>query len=206
MQTLIAILSGATLFREGLKEILRSNGFLNLAAYADSDELLDAAKKRAPRMVLVDLDHQREDLTLMLQQLRRVLQTAHIVAIGSALRQAPVEGVVDFEVETPFGSTAALVAAAKNTAARRQRSPEVTRQRRIWSGITPRQRDVLRWLATGADNRTIAGKLQIGERAVKVHVSSLLDTFGLKNRAQLSLLAHNAGFRPKSVVLPFDSK
>ena len=40
--------------------------------------------------------------------------------------------------------------------------------------LTPRQRDILRWLSSGADNSTIARHLRISERAVKAHISNLL--------------------------------
>jgi DNA-binding NarL/FixJ family response regulator len=62
--------------------------------------------------------------------------------------------------------------------------------------VTPRQREVMRCMAVGADNQAIASRLRIGERAVKAHVSALLRHFGLNNRAQLALLADHAGLRP----------
>jgi DNA-binding NarL/FixJ family response regulator len=146
--------------------------------------------------VLVDLDHEREDVMTLVHELRRALVHAQIIAIGSPLRQAPVDGVVDSEVETPWSNTAALIAATRLPPPRRRRSVEARCDRRVWTAVTSRQRDVLRWLAIGADNRTIASHLRIGERAVKAHISSLLQSFGLKNRTQLSLLADHAGFRP----------
>jgi two-component system nitrate/nitrite response regulator NarP len=194
--TPIAILSDETLFREGLRELLQAGGLVDIAEYSNSHDLIEAARSRAPALVLVDLDHEPEDVTTLIHQLRRALLGSQIVAIGSALRQAPVDGEVDGEVETPRSNTAALIAATRFMAPRRLHSAEARRQRRIWASITPRQREVLRWLATGVDNRTIATRLGVGERAVKAHVSTLLQTFGLKNRAQLSLLAHRAGFRP----------
>jgi DNA-binding NarL/FixJ family response regulator len=72
----------------------------------------------------------------------------------------------------------------------------LVRQRRLWARITPRQREVMRWLAVGLDNRAIAQRLHIGERAVKAHVSALLEELGVDNRTQLALLAHDAGVRP----------
>jgi DNA-binding NarL/FixJ family response regulator len=75
-------------------------------------------------------------------------------------------------------------------------SAEVLRQHRLWAAVTPRQRDVLRWLATGIDNQAIARKLRIGERSVKAHLSMLLENFGVSNRTQLALIANHAGLRP----------
>jgi DNA-binding NarL/FixJ family response regulator len=64
------------------------------------------------------------------------------------------------------------------------------------AGVTERQREVLSWLAIGLDNTAIGKKLHIGERAVKAHVSTLLELFDLDNRTQLALLADRAGIRP----------
>lgn len=48
----------------------------------------------------------------------------------------------------------------------------------------------------GLDNEAIARKLRIGVRAVKAHITNLLDHFQLANRTQLALLADHAGLRP----------
>ena len=53
-------------------------------------------------------------------------------------------------------------------------------------------------LAAGLDNHAIARKLRIGDRAVKAHVTKLLDMFHLHNRTQLALLAQRAGLHPPS--------
>jgi DNA-binding NarL/FixJ family response regulator len=193
--TTIAILSDHALFREGVKELLGAHGLTQVNEYATSDLLLAAAHGHPPDFLFVDLDHEHEDVSSLARSLRRALRHTHIVVIGSALRQGASEGALDGELETPRANAEALIAAADLTAQRRP-SPEVLRQLRIWSAITPRQRDVLRWLATGADNRTIGRKLRIGERAIKAHVSALLGIFGLTNRTELALVADHAGLRP----------
>ena len=191
----IAILSDQTLFREGVKELLRAHGFTHLSDYATSGELIAAAHPHPPEFLFVDLDHEREDVMTLARSLRRSLLGTHIVVIGSALRQGATDEAVDGELETPRADRAALIAAAE-LMTRRRPSADVVRQTRLWSAVTPRQRDVLRWLATGADNQTIARRLRIGERAVKAHVSALLLLFGLRNRTQLALLGDHAGLRP----------
>ncbi len=193
--TPIAIVSDATLFREGLHELLRSHGFHAVDEYESGAALIAAARPRRPRLVLVDLDHEREDVSTLMHHLRRSLVDTQIIVIGSPLRQAPIAAAADAQLETPECDTAALIAATHFVRSR-SRSVQSERLCKNWQAITPRQREVLRWLSTGADNRTIARKLRIGERAAKLHVSSLLEAFGLANRAQLALLAYNAGFRP----------
>jgi DNA-binding NarL/FixJ family response regulator len=190
----IAIFSDQRLFREGLIEILRAHGFHRVREFGSLRELTAAAHSEPPGILFLDLDHEREDTMTLVRSLRHDLLDTHIVLIGSPLRQGAAAGPTDDELETPEADAIALAAAARSRT--RRSSPEVLRQHRLWSAITPRQRDVLRWMAVGACNRTIARKLRVGERAIKAHVSALLDAFSVDNRTQLALLADRAGLRP----------
>ena len=57
--------------------------------------------------------------------------------------------------------------------------------------LTDREQQVLNLVGSGANNVVIAGKLQIKERTVKAHVSSLYRKLGSENRVELALLANN---------------
>ena len=52
--------------------------------------------------------------------------------------------------------------------------------------LTPRQREILRELKTGATNRQIAARLVISEQTVKNHVSRVLKKLNVKCRHELS--------------------
>ncbi|AKV04387.1 Transcriptional regulator, LuxR family [Labilithrix luteola] len=54
--------------------------------------------------------------------------------------------------------------------------------------LTPAQVRVLRFVVTGAPNRTIAAKLDISERTVEIHMTALLSKFDADNRAALVAL------------------
>ena len=192
----IAILSEQTLFRRGLAGLLHAQGFHRLAEYATSSELRAAARAHAPEVVVVDLDHEHHDTRTLMRSLRHELGSARLVVIGTALRQGASDSSWDAGVETPRADVAALTAATLLGSVTRRLSVESARQHRLWERVTPRQRDVMRWLALGADNAVIARKLHIGERAVKVHITALLALFGLHNRTQLALVADRAGVRP----------
>ncbi len=191
----IAILSDQTLFRRGLVGLLRAHGLRHLWEFATSAEIKAAARTQTFDVVIVDLDHEREDTLTLVRSLRHELVDTKLVVIGTPLRQGAADGSFDAEVETPHADVAMLLAATR-LGARPRRSVEAARQHRLWERITPRQRDVMRWLATGADNVTIARQLRIGERAVKAHVSALLATFDVDNRTQLALVADRAGVQP----------
>lgn len=55
--------------------------------------------------------------------------------------------------------------------------------------LSPREKEVLKLIATGANNREIAKTLHISERTVKNHVSSILSQLQLRDRTQVALLA-----------------
>jgi len=57
--------------------------------------------------------------------------------------------------------------------------------------LTNRQIDVWQLVARGDSNKDIARKLDISEGTVKVHVTAILKTLGVKNRTQAMLLANN---------------
>jgi DNA-binding CsgD family transcriptional regulator/tetratricopeptide (TPR) repeat protein len=57
--------------------------------------------------------------------------------------------------------------------------------------LTPREREVLDQLATGATNKGIAGTLVISEKTVSVHVSNVLAKLGVENRGAAAALARS---------------
>ncbi|WP_413723280.1 two-component system response regulator NarL [Sodalis sp. RH23] len=55
--------------------------------------------------------------------------------------------------------------------------------------LTPRERDILKLIAHGLPNKTIARRLDISESTVKVHVKHLLKKMGLKSRVEAAVWA-----------------
>lgn len=59
--------------------------------------------------------------------------------------------------------------------------------------LTPRELEVLHWLAEGLENRDIAQKLVISEATVRTHVSNILGKLHLASRTQAALYALREG-------------
>jgi len=56
--------------------------------------------------------------------------------------------------------------------------------------LTPREKEVLRLIAHGANNREIAQNLFISEGTVKNHVTNILNRLNLRDRTQAAILAN----------------
>ncbi len=59
-------------------------------------------------------------------------------------------------------------------------------------GLTPRQMDVLRLLASGASNKAIAQSMGISPTTVKHHLEAIFEKMGVANRLQAVMLARAA--------------
>jgi DNA-binding CsgD family transcriptional regulator/phosphoglycolate phosphatase-like HAD superfamily hydrolase len=81
--------------------------------------------------------------------------------------------------------------AARVARRHRIRVPGSEDEPRPLASLTPREREVLDILATGATNRTIAERLVVTETTASVHVTNILSKLGVSNRGQAAALARD---------------
>lgn len=187
----VVVISEHVLFRHGIAELLKQNGHstTELSTYAQ-------VLRITPHAVVLDLDNATEDAQELLIHIGSRFADSIVVVVGTPQRlAASSDGVAHVELESSRATVGALLAAVRH---RRAPAPstQLTRAHRRWASVTPRQREVLRWLAIGLDNRGIGVELKVTSRAIKAHVSALLVSFGLESRTDLALLAQAAGARP----------
>lgn len=60
-----------------------------------------------------------------------------------------------------------------------------------WNKLTPREQEIVRLIATGANNREIAEVLYISEKTVKNHITNILSRLNLRDRIQVAIFAHS---------------
>jgi NarL family two-component system response regulator LiaR len=63
--------------------------------------------------------------------------------------------------------------------------------------LSQREREVLTLMAEGLSNQTIAGRLGIGEKTVKTHVSNVLGKLGVRDRTQAAVYAWKSGLKQR---------
>jgi len=205
----VAILSNQNLFREGVVQLLHTQGIQQVSEYRSAADLLVVLGVTPPRLVLIDMDHTADDLFPLLREFRQRAPQMMVAVIGTALQSGAAHDDADAFVELPDANAQVLRAVTslalgieQAAAPPIQLSPEAQRQRQLWTMMTPRQREVLGFLSVGSDNLKIAAHLGISERAVKAHVSALLSLFGAENRTELAVLACRAGLRPPHRAQP----
>lgn len=61
--------------------------------------------------------------------------------------------------------------------------------------LTPREREVLRLMASGLDNESIGKKLYIAMSTVKTHVGNIFERLGVSDRTQAVIAAYEGGLK-----------
>ena len=146
----------------------------------------------------MDLGEQNDDSSHVLDEIRHLAPAATVVAVGTPMQLAAQAADADGWIKTSdagwrLSAVAAAVARRRAGTIRMSPDREMERHLRTWRSLTPRQREVLALLGCGVDNHKLAEALGVSERAVKMHVSALLEKFKADNRVQLALTACHAG-------------
>lgn len=220
VQARVAVLEDESLMRETLVLLLEGAGFQVVGQYSDPATFLARLPVDQPAVAILDVADvpgggpQDGGVSFIRDTHRRYPDVQLLVFSGctdpeivercyregaagylnkhSARREAvlrAVEAVAQGERIFPVH----LVESPFRPAAREPEPPAL-------QAVSAREREVLTYVAAGADNLKIATILQISERTVKAHVSSLYRKLGSENRTQLALAALQLGVRPSTDV------
>ena len=72
----------------------------------------------------------------------------------------------------------------------------------LLTALTDREREIVALVATGMSNAEIADQLTLSPLTVKTHANHAMTKLGARDRAQLVVLAYQAGLVPASTVHP----
>jgi DNA-binding NarL/FixJ family response regulator len=197
----VLVVDDHALVREGLERLL--NGFEDLEVVGtavDGAAALVLAEARRPDVVLMDLSMPGMDGAEATRRLsaahpeikvvvltsfsdhRRILDVLGAGAAGFVLKDAePAELAAAIRTVMAGGAPLDPKAARALLDAQRLRSSAVT--------VSPREREVLELLMTGLANKQIARRLNITERTVKAHLTSIYQSLGVDGRTQAVLWA-----------------
>jgi DNA-binding NarL/FixJ family response regulator len=204
----IVIADDHAVVRQGLRMFLGLDPELEIVGEAtNGQEALSLTQAHHPDVVLMDLLMPIMDGITAIGEIRRAVPETEVLALTSVLEDASVVGAIragaigyllkDTQAEELLraikAAAAGQVQLSPQAAARLMRevrAPESPER------LTERETEVLRLLAAGQANKEIARSLNIGEKTVKTHVSSILAKLGVASRTQAALYAHQIGLVP----------
>jgi DNA-binding NarL/FixJ family response regulator len=172
-----AALTTAELSRAGLRIITER--------VSSEDAFSRALREFGPDVILVDPVLPQFNAVVALGLLRAMRSAAPLIVVAGVLDTASVVAAFKAGAEDVFLKTdlSGLVAAVVAAVAVRQ----------PFQGLSPRQREVLRFMADGRSTREIAQLLRISVKTVEAHRGEVMRRLGIRHVAGLTRYALRVG-------------
>lgn len=206
----ILLIDDHPLLRKGVKQLIELDTDLKVVAEAsNANEGVAAALEHEPDLILLDLNMPEINGIETLKMLREEGVASRVVvftvsdneedvvaalkagADGYLLKDMEPEELLSNLNQAALGKmvisdrlTTLLAQALQSK--RTAKGPDI-------SSLTPRERQIIKLIASGLPNKLIARKLSITEGTVKVHVKHLLKKLNLRSRVEVAVWAVNEG-------------
>lgn len=201
----ILIVDDHSVVRQGLRMFLSLDPELEIVGEASNgSEGVRLAAQLRPDVVLMDLLMPVMDGLTAITAVKREMPEVEVIALTSVLENEMVSGAIRAgavgyllkDTEAEELCRAIKAAAAGQVQLSPQAAALLIREVQIPQSpekLTQREVEVLKLLAHGLANKEIAHELNIGEKTVKTHVSSILGKLGVLSRTQAALYAIQLG-------------
>jgi len=202
----ILIVDDHAVVRKGLAMVLRLESDLEVIGEAENGQVgLEAAQLLNPDIALVDLVMPEMDGQKMALALRKSKPKIKVIMLTGTevddrvfdLVAAGIEGYVLKQIE-PSELVRAIHAVVHGEA---YLHPDVMKrvlarmqpQQSSSISLTPRELEILEWMASPSTYKQIAAQLCVSEETVRSHAKNILDKMNQPNRAQAVLAAMRIG-------------
>jgi DNA-binding NarL/FixJ family response regulator len=205
----VLIADDQTLFRSGLARLLAEDTRVQVVGQAtDGNDAIKLTKSLKPDVVLMDLkmpnldgveatrrilSEQPEVKVLILTTFETdnyVLQALRAGAGGYVLKDSQPAAIVSSVVAVMAGEKVMASAVANRVL---EMLTGTTTPKEFYDGLTTREIEILRLIATGRANKQIAYRLTISEKTVRNHVSNMYEKLKIYDRTQAVLYALRKG-------------
>ena len=194
------------LFAEALSEVLGHDGIAVDRIVSSEVDAIEAARERLPDVVILIVETPSHVELRAGQAILDACPTSRVLVLATKLDRTHVQRVLrggfhaclskDTSISNlvrtlrTIASGTALPRADLRTTSSAGRRTEPTMLR---PNLTPREREVLQLIATGAPGRTIARRLGITENTVRTHSQSILVKLQVHSRLEAATLAIRTG-------------
>lgn len=206
----ILITDDHTVVRKGLKALLSADkyGIEVVGEASNGDQAIQMASQLKPDVILMDLVMPGKSGLEAILEIKQMQPNARILVLTSF---AEDDNVVEAIRAGAYGfllkdtSPDELVQTIHSVYADKLTLPqelahfllggkvEVAEPGPARGDLTPRELDVLRFIAQGMSNKQVAQTLSISTTTVRSHVSSMIRKLDMENRTQLAIYARELG-------------
>jgi DNA-binding NarL/FixJ family response regulator len=203
----VLIADDHTLFRSGLAALLDQDPRVNVVGQAaNGEEAVRMVDELRPDLVLMDLEMPVMEGVEATRLIRDQHPEVAVVILSSFsddshLLQALEHGargyvLKDTNVSTMVNSMLAIVGGARvlsGSIADRLVGMLTSKTEESLDGLTAREVEILKLVATGLANKQIAYRLTISEKTVRNHISKVYEKLGIEGRSSAVLYAARNG-------------
>ena len=210
----VLVVDDHSLFRDGLISLLKAADYDVIGEAGDGESAVREALRLHPDLILMDINMPRMNGLDALRLIRGQLPETKVVIltvseIGETLLEAIEAGANGYLLKNldshafiaslhslergEAAITGEMVSQLMQQISQRSRQAPARQEPAPRITLTDREREMLRFIASGLSNREIAGRLFISENTVKYHIKNVLQKFGLKNRAEAAAYAIQQG-------------
>ena len=205
----VLIADDQTLFRTGLARLLDEDPRVEVVGQAvDGADAVKAAATAKPDVILMDLKMPNLDGAEATRQIVAehpeikvlilstfdadsfVLQALRAGASGYVLKDSQPDAIVTSILAVVSGERVMANAVANRVL---DMLTGTTTPKEFYDGLTAREVEILKLLATGLANKQIARRLHISEKTVRNHVSHMYEKLQIFDRSQAVLYAVRKG-------------
>jgi DNA-binding NarL/FixJ family response regulator len=215
-KTKIVIVEDHKLFREGLKSLLSEKADLEVIGEAgDGLEAIRTVKKCRPDLLLLDLSMPKMNGISVMKEIKNQFPEIKIMALTIHESDQYVleafEAGADGYCLKDAGRNELMVAVDSVRQGKRYISPSISenvlegymtgrkklKSKTSWDTITQREREVLKMLGEGFQNKEISEMLHISVKTVEKHRANIMNKLDRHNAATLTAFAIEHGLVTK---------
>jgi DNA-binding NarL/FixJ family response regulator len=205
----VLIVDDQTLFRSGLARLLDGDDRVSvIGEAADGLEAVQKVSTLKPDIVLMDLrmpnldgieatrkivaEHPEVKVLILttFEADNHVIQALKVGASGYILKDSQADAIVSSILAVAAGERVMSGAVASRVL---EMLTGTTTPKEFYDGLTAREIEILKMLASGMANKQIAYKLKISEKTVRNHVSNMYEKLQIYDRSQAVLYAVRKG-------------